>query len=58
MLSLRAEAACCVDPDKSGIDYTIIAAIGLLYWELIEHDVALLTRNEVIRNANLVRTIW
>jgi hypothetical protein len=40
------------------IHATIIVATGLLYRDLMGHDVAVLTGDEAIRNANLVKTIW
>jgi len=46
------------DPTDLNTHGTIIVAAGLLYRDLMGHDVVVLTGDEVIRNANLIRTIW
>jgi hypothetical protein len=45
-------------PTNLDIHDAIIVATGLLYRDLMGHDVAVLTGDELIRNANLIRTIW
>ncbi len=36
----------------------VIIATGLLYRDLIEHNVAIVTKDEAISNANIIQTIW
>ena len=45
-------------PTTLDIHDAIIVATGLLYRDLMGRDVAVLTRDEAIRNAKLIRTIW
>jgi PIN domain nuclease of toxin-antitoxin system len=45
-------------PTNLDIHDAIIVATSLLYRDLMGRDVAVLTRDELIRNANLIRTIW
>lgn len=45
-------------PTNLDIHDAIIVAIGLLYRDLMGHDVALITKDETIRQANLIRTVW
>ena len=44
-------------PTNLDIHDAIIVATSLLYRDLMGRDVAVLTRDELIRNANLIRTI-
>jgi PIN domain nuclease of toxin-antitoxin system len=36
----------------------ILVATGLLYRDLIGHDVAIVTKDNTIKKANLIQTIW
>lgn len=45
-------------PTKLDIHDAIIVATGLLYRDLMGHDVALITKDEKISQANLIRTVW
>lgn len=45
-------------PTNLDIHDAIIVATGLLYRDLMGHDVALITKDEKIRQANLIRTVW
>lgn len=45
-------------PTNLDIHDAIIVATGLLYRDLMGHDVALITKDETIRQTNLIRTVW
>lgn len=45
-------------PTDINIHDAIIVATGLVFKELIGHDVAIVTKDEAIKQANLLRTIW
>jgi hypothetical protein len=45
-------------PTNLDMQDSIIVATGLLYRELMGTDVDFLTRDELIRNSNRVRTFW
>jgi len=36
----------------------IIVATGLVFKDLIGHDVAVVTKDELIKQSNLIRTVW
>jgi len=36
----------------------IIVATGLLFKELMEYDVAIITKDNSIKNSNLIKTVW
>lgn len=45
-------------PTDINIHDAIIAATGLVFKDLMGQDVAIVTKDELIRRSNLIRTIW
>ncbi|MBI3584712.1 MAG: PIN domain-containing protein [Nitrospinae bacterium] len=45
-------------PTNLNIHDAIIVATGLLFKELMEHDVAIITKDNSIKNSNLIKTVW
>lgn len=45
-------------PTNINIHDAIIAATGLVFKDLMGQDVAIVTKDELIRRSNLIRTIW
>lgn len=38
--------------------HAIIVATGLVFKDLMGHDVAIVTKDELIKQSNLIRTVW
>jgi hypothetical protein len=55
--SILGLGGCLQNPTNPDISDAIIVVTGLLYRDLMGRDVAVLTKDEVIRNANPIRTI-
>ena len=45
-------------PTNINIHDAIIAATGLVFKDLMGQDAAIVTKDELIRHSNLIRTIW
>jgi len=45
-------------PTNLEVHDAIIVATGLLYRDLMGHDVAIITKDETIMQANLIQTVW
>lgn len=45
-------------PTGVNIHDAIIVATGLVFKDLMEHDVAIVTKDESIKQSNLIRTVW
>lgn len=45
-------------PTNLNIHDAIIVATGLLFKELMGHDVAIITKDNSIKNSNLIKTFW
>ena len=45
-------------PTGINIHDAIIVATGLVFKDLMGHDVAIVTKDELIKQSNLIRTVW
>jgi PIN domain nuclease of toxin-antitoxin system len=45
-------------PTGVNIHDAIIIATGLVFKDLMGHDVAIVTKDELIKQSNLIRTVW
>ena len=45
-------------PETINIHDAIIVATGLVFKDLMGQDAAIITKDELIRESNLIRTIW
>lgn len=45
-------------PTGVNIHDAIIVATGLVFKDLMGHDVAIVTKDELIKQSNLIRTVW